>query len=241
MAITWSVTTQFRTLTVRYFSRSSALGKASKGQSSNWWINRQLNDPYVKQAQEEGWRCRSAFKLIEINKRFELIKPGSVVIDCGASPGSWSQVAAKLSKSDTREGTVIGIDLQQIVPIEGVVTLAGHDFTTSTTQQRIINILNDRLADVILSDMAPSASGTAALDHDRICQLSVAVLKFSSAILTKGGHVLCKIWDGAERDKVTSIMKRMFRSVKIVKPDACRSESAEIYLLGMDFFLDRHT
>ena len=99
MAITWSVTTQFRTLTVRYFSRSSALGKASKGQSSNWWINRQLNDPYVKQAQEEGWRCRSAFKLIEINKRFELIKPGSVVIDCGASPGSWSQVAAKLSKS----------------------------------------------------------------------------------------------------------------------------------------------
>ncbi|KAH3747534.1 hypothetical protein DPMN_181961 [Dreissena polymorpha] len=84
--------------------------------------------------------------------------------------------------------------------------------------------------------MAPSASGNSTLDHDRICQLAVAVLKFSSAILTKGGNVLCKTWDGAERDKVMSVMKRMFHSVQIVKPDACRSESAEIYLLGMDFF-----
>ncbi|WAQ97163.1 MRM2-like protein [Mya arenaria] len=245
-------------ITRRFLSCSVALQKTglkkSKGnQSSNNWLQRQLNDPYVKSAQTEHFRCRSAFKLLEINDRFKIIRPGDTVIDCGAAPGSWSQVAARaINKKDgnkkdgmkgsqtrqnDRDGMVIGVDLQEVEPIEGVLMFSGHDFTLPDTQHKILNTLDNMYANVVLSDMAPSASGNKAFDHERISKLCLSVLKFSSQVLANDGHVVCKLWDGSERKDLLKVMERMFRTVKVIKPDASRSDSAEIFLLGMEFYL----
>jgi len=141
----------------------------------------------------------------------------------------------------TRRGIVIGVDLQSMEPIEGVVLFPGHDFTLPDTQDKILTTLDNRLADVVISDMAPSASGHNDLDHDRIAKLCLSVLQFSTRVLKSGGHVLCKIWDGQDCEYLMKIMERMFKTVKIVKPSASRAGSAEVYLLGVNYFLQKRT
>jgi 23S rRNA (uridine2552-2'-O)-methyltransferase len=132
---------------------------------------------------------------------------------------------------------VIAIDLQDIEPIDGVTVFPKSDFTTSETQSKILRVLDGRHANVVLSDMAPKASGNREHDHDAIFQLCLSVLKFSSHVLDSGGHVVCKLWDGRETNKIQEVMNRMFTTVKTVKPDASRSDSSEIFLLGQYYKL----
>lgn len=233
------------TATTRHLNTSCCLWKITPcksklKQSSREWITRQINDPYIKQARLENFRCRSAFKLLEIDGKYSLIKPGDVVVDCGAAPGSWCQVALQRisdqrTESTVKAGIVIGVDLQPLEPIEGVITLGQSDFTNPKIQSKILNALEGRLVNVVLSDMAPQATGQKDMDHYLICELVLSVLKFSTQVLNFNGQVLCKLWDGQDRVKMVSLMKKLFQDVKIVKPNASRSDSAEIYLLGQHY------
>ncbi|CAE1248558.1 rlmE [Acanthosepion pharaonis] len=232
----------------RYFSSSSKLRKHSskphnlkgKSTSSQKWITRQLKDPYVKRAREESYRCRSAFKLVEIDDRFDLLRPGSVVIDCGAAPGSWTQVAvervnaAGTAKSQ-KEGCVISIDKQFMVPVKGAITLATMDFTKGQTQNKVLEVLSGRKADIILSDMAPNTTGIRSMDHDLIIELCFSVLEFSRTVLRPDGALLCKLWQGHEQKELEQRLGDVFQTVKIIKPQASRGDSAEIFLLGKGY------
>ncbi|XP_046359462.1 rRNA methyltransferase 2, mitochondrial-like [Haliotis rufescens] len=210
----------------------SAIYSKGKKISSQQWLIRQRKDPYVEKAAADNYRCRSAYKLLEIDDRHKLLHPGGVVIDCGAAPGSWTQVALERVKE---HGQVISIDLQPMATIDKAVVLCKKDFTTPETQAEVKQHLSGRLADFVMSDMAPRASGVKSLDHDRIISLCVETVKFSCVVLREGGAVLCKLWQGAEQPRLEHIMKQLFKTVRVVKPDASRSDSAEIFLLGKNF------
>ncbi|XKL60933.1 hypothetical protein PGB90_007990 [Kerria lacca] len=217
---------------------SSNLQRRSK--NTQEWITRQLSDPYVKAAKYHNFRCRSAFKLIQINEKYKIINPGNIVIDCGAAPGSWSQVAAVECNSNQKRnkmpiGTVIGIDLLNIFPIEGVTFLNQSDFTTSETQNKIINLLNGEKVDVVLSDMAPNASGIKSLDHEKLIEMAYNVLKFAVINSKVNSNCLIKFWAGGRLTEIENDMRRFYSNVKYIKPDASRSDSAEIYLLARFF------
>ncbi|BFZ02597.1 hypothetical protein BsWGS_05636 [Bradybaena similaris] len=208
--------------------------------SSNIWLERQRKDIYVKQAGKENYRCRSAYKLLQIDERFHILKPGHVVVDCGAAPGSWCQVAAQKvnslgNDSSAPKGLVIGVDLQNVAPIDGVHMMQSSDFTVEATQCKITEILQGRLADVILSDMAPKASGINFHDHEVIVKLCFSVLRFSLNVLREGGTLVCKLWTGGDQPRLETAMKSVFDHVRIVKPDASRDDSAEIFILGRGF------
>lgn len=211
-----------------------------KKHSSNLWLERQSRDPYVKRAREEDWRCRSAFKLLEIDAKHKLLKPGQLVIDCGCAPGSWTQVIVqKINANDNDmkwpKGTAIGIDLQHVNPITGAILLSKCDFTSAMTQAEILQKLGNKKADLVLSDMAPACSGDRSMDHDKIIELCSSVIRFSTVVLKKDGAVLCKIWMGGQQKLLEDAMRKLFLNVKYVKPNASRDDSAEIYLLGRNF------
>ncbi|XP_059163913.1 rRNA methyltransferase 2, mitochondrial-like [Physella acuta] len=208
--------------------------------SSNKWLERQRRDIFVKQAGIENYRCRSAFKLLQINEKFNILLPGNIVIDCGAAPGSWCQVAVKkvnaLETDPSKpKGLVIGIDLQHMAPIEGAFLLSCSDFTSDVTQAKIKTILGDRQADVVLSDMAPAATGMKSHNHEIIVNLCFSVLLFSLHVLKNGGTMLCKIWMGADQKRLETAMNKVFEHVRVVKPEASRDDSSEIFLLGRGF------
>ncbi|XP_067673508.1 ribosomal RNA large subunit methyltransferase E-like isoform X1 [Haliotis asinina] len=203
--------------------------------SSQLWLMRQQKDPYVEKAAADNYRCRSAYKLLEIDDRHKLLHPGGVVIDCGAAPGSWTQVALERVKGEQKHGQVVSIDLQPMTAIHKAFVLSERDFTAPETQDEVKQHLSGRLADLVMSDMAPQASGVKSLDHDRIISLCVETVKFSCVVLKEGGAVLCKLWQGSEQPRLEHIMKQLFTSVRVVKPDASRSDSAEIFLLGKNF------
>ncbi|KAJ8318190.1 hypothetical protein KUTeg_003281 [Tegillarca granosa] len=220
--------------------KNKPLNIKGKKVSSQQWILRQINDPYVLKTKQENWRCRSAFKLIEIDDKYNILKPGFVVIDCGAAPGSWSQVAVQrvnADKSDSEKptGTVISIDINPIMPIVGATIIPSCDFTAVETQKKILEKLGQRKADIVISDMAPSASGTKHLDNEIIINLCISALRFSTLVLHEGGNMLCKLWMGAEQDKLKRAMEIFFRTVKMVKPESSRSDSKEIFMLGRHF------
>ncbi|ESP03933.1 hypothetical protein LOTGIDRAFT_109890 [Lottia gigantea] len=230
---------EIRKVCQRHLHLSKTVEKLKgKGKSSQEWLKRQASDPYVQKALDENYRCRSAFKLIEINDKYKILRPGQVVIDCGAAPGSWCQVAAqKVAKHKQGIGTVIGIDLQNFEPIDGVHVLSECDFTLPESQSKILDILNGQKADVILSDMAPNASGIKSMDHDVIIELCQAVLQFGLWVLKPGGTILCKLWMGANQKSFENDLKSNFESVKVVKPASSRSDSSEIFLLARNFQL----
>ncbi|XP_033753988.1 rRNA methyltransferase 2, mitochondrial-like [Pecten maximus] len=216
--------------------------KKLKGKSSGSqkWLTQQLNDPYVKRAKLENWRCRSAFKLLEIDEKHKILRPGNVVIDCGAAPGSWCQVAAKKVNSSKSEpnrpvGTVIGVDLLHIEPLDGVTFFPKSDFTNKDVQKSILESLGGKKVHVVLSDMAPKSSDARQLDHELSVELCASVLRFSVGVLRHGGHLLCKLWMGPEQDKLQRALDRMFTTVRVVKPPASRTSSSEIYYLAKDF------
>jgi 23S rRNA (uridine2552-2'-O)-methyltransferase len=198
--------------------------------SSTAWLSRQLNDPYVAEARRLGYRSRAAFKLIELDDRFRLLRPGARVVDLGCAPGGWTQVAAKRVGA---RGAVVGIDIAETAPITGAAILCAdiHDPSVATA----IAAKLGGLADVVLSDIAPSTTGHAATDHLRIVALAEAAFAVASEILKPGGAFVAKVFQGGAEGALLVQLKRAFAEVRHAKPPASRSESAETYVVAKGF------
>jgi len=201
--------------------------------SSRRWLERHLNDPYVHSAKAAGYRSRAAFKLIEIDERYHLLKPGLTVIDLGAAPGGWCQIAADRVKSDEQKPTVVGIDYLAMDPVPGAAILQ-MDFLDDDAPDRLIEALGGR-PDVVLSDMAAPTTGHRRTDHIRTMHLCEVAADFAVKVLKPGGHFLSKTFQGGTENELLSLLKRHFRSVHHVKPPASRVESVELYILARDF------
>jgi 23S rRNA (uridine2552-2'-O)-methyltransferase len=201
--------------------------------SSARWLERQLNDPYVARAKREGLRSRAAYKLIEIDGRYPFLKPGQKVIDLGAAPGGWSQVAVRKVHAAEGEGRVIGIDLLEIEPVQGA-EFKVLDFLSEEAPSLISDWLEAK-ADVVLSDMAANATGHKKTDHLRIVGLVELAAEFAREILAPGGTFLAKVLQGGTETELLARLKREFASVRHVKPQASRADSAELYVLAMGF------
>lgn len=203
--------------------------RTAKGRSvaSQRWLARQLNDPYVAAAKQQGWRSRAAFKLLELDERFRLIKRGARVADLGAAPGGWTQVAVQ------RGARVVGVDLLAMDPVGGAVVLQG-DFTDDAVQQRLLTELGGK-ADLVLSDMAPNTTGHVATDHLRIVALADAAAEFAIGVLAEGGGFVAKVFQGGAERELLERLKRQFASVRHAKPPASRKESSELYVVATGF------
>ncbi|XP_015112365.1 rRNA methyltransferase 2, mitochondrial [Diachasma alloeum] len=212
----------------------------TKNPSSQRWLVRQIQDPYVEKARQENYRCRSAFKLLEINQRFNVLTPGLTVVDCGAAPGSWTQVAVKATNShgkdeNKRIGKVYAIDRNPIHAVEGATILGNLDFTSAKAQKLLLEALNGDKVDVVLSDMAPNASGVRDIDHELITELAYSALKFSVQVSNTEGTFIVKMWDGGRAPQFERDTERFYKSVKIVRPAATRDESTEKFILARGF------
>jgi 23S rRNA (uridine2552-2'-O)-methyltransferase len=201
--------------------------------SSKLWLERQLNDPYVARAKAEGFRSRAAFKLAEIDDRHHLLKTGRSVLDLGAAPGGWSQVAARRVGAAEGRGRVVAVDLLPMDPIPGV-TFAQLDFLDPAAPQAIRAMLGGP-ADVVLSDMAANATGHRRTDHLKIMALAEAAADFAREVLKPGGAFLGKVLQGGTEATLLADLKRDFASVRHVKPAASRTDSAELYVLATGF------
>ena len=201
--------------------------------SSTLWLERQLNDPYVAQAKREGFRSRAAFKLIEIDDKYHLLAPGRRVIDLGAAPGGWAQVAVKRVGATEGRGRVVGIDLLPIEPMPGAAFVA-LDFLDDAAPGTLTEMLGGP-ADVVLSDMAANATGHRKTDHLRIMGLAETAAAFARAVLAPGGAYLAKVLQGGTEGALLADLKRDFASVRHVKPAASRSDSSELYVLAQGF------
>ena len=200
----------------------------ARSKSSAQWLHRHVTDRYVKRAQAQGYRSRSAFKLLEIDQRERLLKPGANVVDLGAAPGGWSQVAAQ--KVGAR-GKVIAIDRLEIAPIDGVTVLRG-DFLDDSPHEALASALGGRKADVILCDLSPDLTGIASTDQARAAELVSAALGFCRAHLAPSGTFLVKVFHGEAFEEVLQEVRKTFRGVQTRKPGASRAESRETYLLA---------
>jgi 23S rRNA (uridine2552-2'-O)-methyltransferase len=201
--------------------------------SSKRWLERQLNDPYVARAKAQGLRSRAAFKLAEIDDRHHLLKPGRSVVDLGAAPGGWSQIAAHRVGAAEGKGRVVAIDLLPMDPIGGV-SFAQLDFLDPEAPARLREML-DGSAGVVLSDMAANATGHRRTDHLKIMALAEAAAEFARAVLKPGGAFLAKVIQGGTEGTLLADLKRDFATVKHVKPVASRTDSAELYVLATGF------
>ncbi len=201
--------------------------------SSKLWLDRQLNDPYVARAKREGFRSRAAFKLAEIDDKFHIFKPGLAVVDLGAAPGGWSQVAAKRVGAADGKGRVVAIDLLDMPPIPGV-TFERLDFLDAQAPERLKTMLGGG-ADIVLSDMAANATGHRRTDHLKIMALVETAADFAGEVLKPGGAFLAKVLQGGTEGDLLASLKRDYASVKHVKPPASRADSAELYVLATGF------
>jgi 23S rRNA (uridine2552-2'-O)-methyltransferase len=209
--------------------------KTARGRttSSQRWLQRQLNDPYVTEAKKRGYRSRAAFKLLQLDDQFRFLKPGARVVDLGAAPGGWTQVAVERTKPDQRGGKVVGIDLTPIEPIAGA-TLLAKDFYDEDAPALLEQELGGP-ADVVLSDMASSATGDPQIDHLRIMALAETAHDFASHVLKPGGTFVAKVLRGGTERSLLDRLKRDFVKVKHVKPEASRADSAEMYVVATGF------
>ena len=201
---------------------------SGRSAASQRWLERQLNDPYVAAAKAQGWRSRAAFKLIELDDRYHLIRKGFSIVDLGAAPGGWSQVAARRGA-----GQVLGLDLLPIDPLPGATFLVG-DFNDADMPARLQTLLG-RPADLVLSDMAPNTTGHAATDHMRIIGLAELALDFATQVLAPGGAFVAKVFQGGAERQLLEPLKRRFATVRHAKPAASRKESSELYVVATGF------
>jgi 23S rRNA (uridine2552-2'-O)-methyltransferase len=202
----------------------------SRKLSSRAWLERQLSDPYVARAKRDGYRSRAAYKLIEIDDKYHVLKSGARVVDLGAAPGGWSEIAAKRVGA---KGRVLALDILEMKPIVGVEFL--HlDFLDIAAPDRLKEMLGGK-ADVVLSDMAANTTGHRQTDHLRIMALAEAAVLFAREVLNADGSFLCKVLQGGTEAALLAELKRDFESVKHVKPPASRTDSAELYLLARGF------
>jgi len=206
--------------------------------SSRAWLERQLNDPYVVAAQRGGMRSRAAFKLKEMDDKYHFLKSGMAVVDLGAAPGGWSQIAAeRVGAAPTEKagrGQVVAIDYLPVESIPGVEFIQ-MDFMDDAAPDRLKALLRQGGADVVLSDMAAPTTGHAGTDHLRIMALAEAAAQFASEVLKPGGTFVSKVLQGGTERELLDMLKRSFTSVRHVKPPASRAESAELYVLAMGF------
>jgi 23S rRNA (uridine2552-2'-O)-methyltransferase len=209
--------------------------------SSREWLQRHLNDPYVQASKRDGWRSRAAYKLLEIDDKYSILKPGQQLVDLGAAPGGWAQVAADRvhatageGRSAGKLGRVVAIDYLAFDPISGVEILE-LDFTDAGVEDKLKSLLRDSRADVVLSDMAAPTTGHTHTDHLRIMGLAELAYAFAADVLTPGGAFLCKVFQGGSESSLLKTLKRDFTTVRHVKPPASRAESAELYVLATGF------
>ena len=203
-------------------------------QSSRQWLERQLNDPYVAAARRDGYRSRAAYKLAEIDARFHVLKPGQRVVDRGAAPGGWTQVAVDKVRSVDGRGQVVAIDLLAMEPVTGAEVIQ-LDFMDASAPERLTAMLRGGRADVVLSDMAAQGTGHARTDHLRIVGLAEAAAAFAVEVLEPGGAFVCKVFQGGSERSLLELLKRAFATVRHVKPPASRAESAEMYVVATGF------
>ncbi|MGE4527823.1 MAG: RlmE family RNA methyltransferase [Rhodospirillaceae bacterium] len=209
--------------------------KTARGRksSSTRWLQRQLNDPYVVAARREGYRSRAAFKLLELDERFGLLKPGQRVVDLGCAPGGWTQVAVAAVKPETSGGQVVGLDLLEMDAVPGATTFV-CDFTDDDAPDRLKALLGGPV-DVVLSDMAANTTGHPQTDHLRIIALLEMAYAFACEVLAEGGCFVAKVFQGGAESEFLSRMKRDFENVRHAKPPASRKDSAEIYVVAKGF------
>ncbi len=214
-------------------AKAKAPGAASRNRSNRAWIERHISDPYVQAATRHGYRSRAAYKLLEIDKRDRLLRPGSTVIDLGAAPGSWTQVVVERlgMRNDKLAGSVFALDLLPMEPIAGVHFIQG-DFRDDAVAQQLAQALEGSRADLILSDMAPNLSGIGAADAARSAHLWELALDFALRHLKPDGRFLTKAFQGSGYSQFVQELKRHFSKVLVRKPAASRQESAETYLLA---------
>ncbi|HEY8126455.1 MAG TPA: RlmE family RNA methyltransferase [Methylocystis sp.] len=201
--------------------------------SSTLWLERQLNDPYVARAKREGYRSRAAYKLIEMDDRYHLFKPGGRIVDLGAAPGGWSQICALRVKAKEAKGKVVAVDLLEMEPVEGV-EFAVKDFNDPDAPEFIKTMLGGD-ADGVMSDMAANATGHRATDHLRIVALAELAADFACEVLAEGGFFIAKVLQGGTEGQLLTRLKRDFATVRHVKPEASRAGSAELYVLATGF------
>lgn len=217
-----------RQLTVRL---KTARGRKT---SSQRWLQRQLNDPYVSKSKELGYRSRAAFKLLEINEKIKFLSPGKRVVDLGAAPGGWTQVALELVKPQQTGCYVLGLDIQEMEPIAGA-TLLHLDFLQEDAEEIVIAELGGKQADVVLSDMAAFSTGHAPTDHLKIMALAETAFYFAKKVLAPGGTFLAKVLQGGTENTLLNQLKQSFKTVKHIKPPASRKDSSEMYVIALDF------
>jgi 23S rRNA (uridine2552-2'-O)-methyltransferase len=204
-----------------------------RSKSSGRWLREHFSDPFVKRAQSEGWRSRAVFKLEQIDREHKLLRPGSICVDLGAAPGAWSQYAAKRVG---RKGRVVASDILTMPAVQGVEFVEG-DFRDEAVFERIVSLVPERSVDVVLSDMAPNLSGVDAIDQPRAMYLSELALDLASRILKADGSALIKVFQGSGFQELVSTARQRFATVKLLKPEASRARSPELYLLAKGYRL----
>ena len=200
----------------------------ARSKTSKQWLKEHFDDPYVKQAQAQGLRSRACFKLSELQDKYHFVRPGQVIVDLGAAPGGWSQLAARWIKG---RGTVIALDLLPIEPLEGVEFIQG-DFTEDEPLAMLEQQIGEQAVDLVLSDMAPNISGMQAVDLPRAMYLVELALEFASSHLKQGGSMLVKVFHGEGFDEFLAATRASFAKVKVIKPKASRPRSREVYVLA---------
>jgi 23S rRNA (uridine2552-2'-O)-methyltransferase len=207
--------------------RQKQFNKSLK-QSSKNWIRRHINDPYVAMAKEKGYRARSAFKLLEIQEKFKIIRCGDIVLDLGAAPGGWSQIASQLTQH------VIAVDILDMASLPNTQFIQG-DFLEKCTLDQIINFIGETGIDVILSDMCPNTCGIKKIDHMRIVNMLEEVIYFSKKNLKIGGSLVVKVFQGGAEKNILDDIKKCFHKVSHFKPKSSRNQSSELYLIATGF------
>ena len=206
---------------------------SGRSKSSSRWLQEHFSDPFVQRARSEGWRSRAIFKLEEIDRKEKLLKPGQVCLDLGAAPGAWSQY---MRQRVGRAGRVVATDILEVVPLAGVEFVQG-DFREPEVYEAILALCPERGVDVLLSDMAPNLSGVDAIDQPRSMHLSELALELAGRVLKREGTALIKVFQGAGFEELVRGARRRFGSVKLLKPQASRSRSPELYLLAKAFVM----
>lgn len=204
---------------------------ARRSKSSHQWLQRHHNDEYVQRARREGYRSRAAYKLLEIQEKDRVIRPGQVVVDLGAAPGGWSQIAANLAG---RKGSVVAMDILEMDPIPGVTFLQG-DFREEEVLEQLMDVLEGRPVDLVISDMAPNTSGMVAVDQPRSMYLCELALDFARQVLKPGGSFVTKIFQGEGFDDYIRDLRSSFQRVVTRKPKASRPRSREVYLVATGY------
>lgn len=218
---------QGRTLAVRVKTAGRRTAASTR------WLERQFNDPYVAEARRRGYRSRAAFKLLQLDEKFRLLGPGRRVVDLGAAPGGWTQVAVERVRPDATGGRVVGLDILEMEPVPGAVLLRA-DFLDDQAPALLHAALAGP-ADVVLSDMAAPATGHAQTDHLRVMALAEAVYDFAAQVLAPGGAFVAKVFQGGTERTLLDRLKRDFATVRHAKPPACRADSAETYVVATGF------